>query len=141
MLDLKHHLLVVYPKKAEFVKQSVVLRIFFMEIIAMTIKKIKTLKALKKQLKKTLPEKISKVIESYEIFSEQPVPEDAKGFGAHHTACKSAVVHAETLLKLARWTDEEQLNASEAGNESDKSILDLINEAEQEHEKYEDEEN
>ena len=73
----------------------------------MVTKKIKTLSALKKRLKKTLPEKISEVMASYENFSEQPVPDDAKGFSAHHSACKSAVVHAETLLKLARWTEDE----------------------------------
>lgn len=70
--------------------------------------KIKTLKALKSRLRKTLPEKISEVIDSYENFSEQPVPDDAKGFSAHHSACKSAVIHAETLLKLAEWTDEKR---------------------------------
>jgi len=70
----------------------------------MHFKKVKTLKALKKCLKKTLPEKVSQVLESYEAFSERPVPEDAKGFSAHHGACKSAVIHAETLLKLAKWT-------------------------------------
>lgn len=61
---------------------------------------------MKSRLRKTLPEKISEVIDSYENFSEQPVPDDAKGFSAHHSACKSAVIHAETLLKLAEWTDE-----------------------------------
>ncbi len=80
----------------------------------MVTKKIKTLSALKKRLKKSLPEKISAVIASYENFSEQPVPEDAKGFSAHHSACKSAVVHAETLLKLARWTEDEELAASQS---------------------------
>ena len=85
----------------------------------MTSKKIKTLKALKSRLRKTLPEKISEVIDSYENFSEQPVPDDAKGFSAHHSACKSAVIHAETLLKLAEWTDEK----------TDRQILELLNEA------------
>ena len=74
----------------------------------MHFKKVKTLKALKKCLKKTLPEKVSQVLESYEAFSERPVPEDAKGFSAHHGACKSAVIHAETLLKLAKWTEDEK---------------------------------
>ncbi len=93
----------------------------------MTTKKIKTLKALKTRLRKTLPEKISEVIESYEVFSEQPVPDDAKGFSAHHSACKSAVVHAETLLKLAEWTDAEEITEkSDAGNNK---ILEILNEA------------
>ena len=73
----------------------------------MHFKKAKTLKSLKKNLQKTLPEKVSQVLESYETFSERPIPEDAKGFSAHHSACKSAVTHAETLLKLAKWTEGE----------------------------------
>ncbi|MBO5443200.1 MAG: hypothetical protein J6A33_05380 [Alphaproteobacteria bacterium] len=91
----------------------------------MTVKKVKTLKALKNRLKKTLPEKISEVIASYEVFSEHPVPEDAKGFGAHHTACKAAVVHAETLLKLAKWTDDKEM----AETKTNEDILEMIAQA------------
>lgn len=76
----------------------------------MPVKKIKTLQSLKNNLKKTLPQKISNVIQSYEDFSKQQAPVDSKGFSAHHSACKSAVVHAETLLKLARWTEDELLS-------------------------------
>ncbi len=96
----------------------------------MTTKKIKTLKALKTRLRKTLPEKISEVIDSYENFSEQPVPDDAKGFSAHHSACKSAVIHAETLLKLAEWTDEK--SASEGTDGENRQILKLLAEAQNE---------
>jgi len=77
----------------------------------MANKTIKTLKALKKILKKTLPEKISKVLSSYEKFSTQCEPEDAKSFSAYHTALKSAIVHAETLLKLAKWSEPEEKNS------------------------------
>ena len=94
------------------------------------MKKNKTLQSLKKQLKKTLPEKISDVIQSYEDFSKQSVPDDAKGFTAHHSACKSAVVHAETLLKLAKWTDdsEEMLKNDDLSND----VLKLLDEAKEE---------
>ena len=70
-------------------------------------KTIKTLKALKKVLKKTLPEKISQVLQSYENFSQQNEPEDAKSFCAYHTALKSAISHVDTLLKLAKWMNED----------------------------------
>lgn len=98
----------------------------------MVTKKIKTLTALRKRLKKTLPEKISEVIASYENFSDQPVPDDAKGFSAHHSACKSAVVHAETLLKLARWTEDDK-NISKQGNllEIDSLLQEARNELEE----------
>lgn len=104
----------------------------------MKIKKIKTLKALKSRLKKTLPEKISEVINSYETFAEQPIPDDAKGFNAHHSACKSAVIHAETLLKLAKWTDDNQDEKLKTDNEEE-DILELINEAHFELDRFDDE--
>lgn len=93
----------------------------------MTTKKIKTLKALKSRLRKTLPEKISEVIDSYENFSDQSIPDDAKGFSAHHSACKSAVIHAETLLKLAEWTDEEE--TFKKTEDQEKRVLDILSEA------------
>lgn len=96
----------------------------------MTTKKIKTLKALKNRLRKALPERISEVIDSYENFSEQSVPDDAKGFSAHHSACKSAVIHAETLLKLAQWTEEEE--PVKKLEENDNQILEILNEAQNE---------
>ena len=105
----------------------------------MPIKKIKTLQTLKDTLKKTLPQKISEVIKSYEDFSEQPVPVDAKGFSAHHSACKSAVVHAETLLKLARWT-EDDLPPPLEEQTKDSSLQALLDEAKQEENDFEEEE-
>lgn len=103
----------------------------------MVSKKIKTLTALKSKLRKTLPEKISKVIQSYEDFLEQEIPEDAKGFSAHHSACKSAVVHAETLLKLARWTEDNVTKHKE--EEISNDILGIIEEAKKDYDGVEDE--
>lgn len=105
----------------------------------MPIKKIKTLQSLKDTLKKTLPQKISEVIKSYEDFSEQPAPVDAKGFSAHHSACKSAVIHAETLLKLARWTEDDLLLPVEEQTK-DSSLQALLDEARQEENNFEEEE-
>ncbi len=98
--------------------------------------KVKNLASLKNKLKKTLPEKIMKVIESYEEFSSSEVPEDAKGFTAHHSACKSAVSHAETLLKLAEWTTHE-----EEKSKTESEILELIKEAREEKERPDSNEN
>ena len=107
----------------------------------MHFKKIKTLKSLKKCLKKTIPEKVSQVMESYESFAEQPIPEDAKGFSAHHSACKSAVVHAETLLKLAKWTDEDNALSSLQPQVPTEDMLNLLEEAHNELGEIDDEEN
>lgn len=103
----------------------------------MHFKKAKTLKTLKKNLQKTLPEKVSQVLESYETFSERPIPEDAKGFSAHHSACKSAVIHAETLLKLAKWTEDGSAETNVSSGTED--ILKLLAEARAELDGAEDE--
>ena len=70
----------------------------------MTRKTVKTLRAFKNLLKKTLPEKIHKDLQSYEKFADQEEPDDAKSFSAYHLALKSAISHMETLLKLEKWT-------------------------------------
>lgn len=70
-----------------------------------------------------------KVISSYEDFAGQPVPDDAKGFTAHHNACKSAVVHAETLLKLARWTADDASSESSPSADWEKILLEARQEA------------
>lgn len=101
----------------------------------MTLKNIKTLNALKKRLKKTLPQKISEVIVSYENFCSQPIPDDAKGFSSHHNACKSAVIHAETLLKLARWTNDEEA----VSMENRLNLEQMLNEAHEEEDRFEEE--
>ena len=60
---------------------------------------------LKEKLSVLLPEKIGETVETYEVFSNQEVPMEAKAFAAHHAACKSAMAHVDTLIKLLRWCE------------------------------------
>ena len=55
---------------------------------------------------------------------------------AKSSACKSAVVHAETLLKLARWTEDEKTLPQQ---ENILGIDSLLQEARNELEETEDE--
>lgn len=87
--------------------------------------KTKSLSSLRNKLRKTLPEKIMTVLQSYDNFSAQAIPDDAKGFTAHHSACKSAVVHAETLLKLAKWTEYED----QTPKDEDNNLASILSEA------------
>lgn len=48
------------------------------------------------------PELLSAAVASYRDFAGAPVPTDAKGFAAHHAACKAALAHVEVLLRLGR---------------------------------------
>ena len=52
-----------------------------------------------------LPDAIKNTLDSYHDFSSGQVPDDAKGFSAHHSACKVAIAHIDLLIKLARWAD------------------------------------
>ncbi len=80
----------------------------------------KSLKTLKKHLLKTLPKQIATVIADYEEFSSLKAPDDPKGFAAHHAACKTAIAHVDLLLKLAKWTEGENLQ------ENTENLVDLI---------------
>ena len=75
-------------------------------------KKIGTIEDARNLLSDILPSLIQGATNSYETFSQAEIPEDAKGFAAHHAACKSALSHVELLTKLVRWadkTDEDQV--------------------------------
>ncbi len=61
--------------------------------------------ATRSQVAQFLPAAITKALASYHRFSGNEAPDDAKGFSAHHSACKVAIAHVELLLKLARWAD------------------------------------
>lgn len=57
------------------------------------------------QVAEFLPDAIDRALHSYRAFMAGNVPDDAKGFSAHHTACKVAIAHVDLLLKLARWAE------------------------------------
>lgn len=63
------------------------------------------LDALRQQLRGRLPARIQAAAATYERFTGDPPPEDAKGFSAWHGAAKAALAHMELLIKLARWAE------------------------------------
>ncbi len=67
----------------------------------------------RKQIASFLPQAMNKTLASYHAFMAQDVPDDAKGFSAHHGAAKVAIAHVELLLKLARWADLPQAKSSQ----------------------------
>lgn len=62
-----------------------------------------TLDDLKGALAARLPERAAAAVAAYDAFSATAAPDDAKGFAAHHAACKAALAHVEVLVKLLRW--------------------------------------
>ncbi|MEO5373164.1 MAG: hypothetical protein H7840_02665 [Alphaproteobacteria bacterium] len=77
------------------------------------------LDALRRQLKGSLPKRIGKAVDSYDGFSTAPPPDDAKGFAAHHAACRAALAHVEMLVKLSRWAEGKEEATSPEGEGED----------------------
>lgn len=49
----------------------------------------------------------------YRTFMDaSPPPDDAKAFGARHTAAKGALGHMEALIKLTRWAEAGAMEAA-----------------------------
>lgn len=63
----------------------------------------------------TLPEAIQRALENYRVLAFVEAPEDAKEFQQHQAACKAALQHVETLMKLINAIDI----TSVGGNPSD----------------------
>ncbi len=61
----------------------------------------------KQTLGNALPQQLDDIIASYNSFAKTAPPEDAKGFAAHHSACKAALAHLDQLIKLAHWVEED----------------------------------
>lgn len=55
------------------------------------------------QLRDLLPRAVRGAVASYQDFSENVTPDDAKQFIVHHNACRAALAHLESLSKLTRW--------------------------------------
>ena len=68
---------------------------------------------LKAHLLNILPKKVAEAVLGYELFSKTSAPMDAKGFAAYHTACKSAMAHIDTLIKLMKWAEKSSGDTSQ----------------------------
>jgi hypothetical protein len=93
----------------------------------MKVNSANDLPSLKQELSAFLPSRICEVMNSYDAFAAADIPADAKGFAAYHSACKAALAHAETLLKIAKWSEETQ--DKESQTDDIKELLAEANEA------------
>ncbi len=68
-------------------------------------RKARDLDAVRDRLSTLLPPLLENAAASYQTFASLQPPDDAKGFTAHHSACKAALAHLDLLAKLARWAE------------------------------------
>lgn len=81
-----------------------------------------------------LPDAIDRVIHTYNDFVTQDLSLDAKEFSNHHSACKAAINHLESLLKILKNTSVDQQDTNKI-QPTDISLL--IQRAKQDLENYE----
>lgn len=91
--------------------------------------------ASKARIALSLPDAIAKALESYHLFMQQEIAEDAKSFAAHHSAAKVAIAHVELLLKLAKILDAVHNDTSLAEDEKNRFEA-LLAEASEDVERY-----
>ncbi|MBI1206778.1 MAG: hypothetical protein GC191_05755 [Azospirillum sp.] len=70
-----------------------------------------------------LPEVLRRAISSYRDFVMTEAALGAKDFKEHHTAGRAALVHLETMLRLARWA------APGDGGDDNENLERLVGEA------------
>lgn len=68
------------------------------------------------ELAAVLPPLITAAADSYRGFAAAAAPDDAKGFAAHHAACKAALAHMELLIKLAQWAEDDTTDQPPPGD-------------------------
>jgi len=72
---------------------------------------------LRSELLRSLPTDIRRARKAYQrVAGEAAGVMDAKGFVTHQAACKAALAHVESLIKLLRWVCDEDLGAHHAAN-------------------------
>ncbi len=76
-----------------------------------------------------LPDALLNALASYERFARQTIPDEAREFTAHHSACKVAISHIELLIKLSERVIE---NTQDDAEKDHKNLLDAISRAEKE---------
>ncbi|WP_142849968.1 hypothetical protein [Telmatospirillum sp. J64-1] len=81
------------------------------------------LEGLKAHLRPHLARRLEQAAASYDDFAAQEAPLDAKGFAAHHAACRAALAHLDLLVKLARWAALSGGEAAGGGGESEAESL------------------
>jgi hypothetical protein len=57
-------------------------------------------------LSRVAPAVVKNLVAAYADFSHMVDAADAKAFAAHHTACKAALGHLETLMKVVKMAEE-----------------------------------
>ncbi len=94
-------------------------------------RKTDPLATLRARLWAELPDDIAQARDAYHrLAGEAAGIMDAKEFSAHQGACKAALGHLESLIKLLRWaSDGAEPTSNDANNGQTSSIDRLISEA------------
>ena len=85
-----------------------------------------SLDSLRVAIARLVPEAMERAVASYRDFVTLGVPLEAKEFKDHHTAGRTALVHLESLLRLARWAALPAVGGDETGAETNSEDVDAL---------------
>ena len=85
-----------------------------------------SLDSLRAAIARLVPEAMERAVHSYRQFVTLGVPLEAKEFKDHHTAGRTALVHLESLLRLARWAALPGAGEDGTGSETDGEDVDAM---------------
>jgi len=90
-----------------------------------------TVAELKAALMAVLPMAVDQALAEYRLFVEAGPADlgDAKSFKEHHAACKAALMHLDSLLKLARWAVDSAEPGTAARAADDRALASMMAEA------------
>ena len=72
---------------------------------------------LRATLRRRLPKLLRKAAGDYIAFAAEPPPADAKSFAGHQAACKAALAHLDSGLKLLIWAEGNDMQNAPAGDD------------------------
>ena len=79
--------------------------------------------ALRLKIAAVMERALDTALDSYEAFLAQEVDPEPKAFGAHHTACKAAIIHIELLLKMIRSIEAETPQTTQSNHTDIETLL------------------
>ncbi len=86
----------------------------------------RSLDSLRTAIARLVPEAMERAVGSYRDFVTVEVPLEAKEFKDHHTAGRTALVHLESLLRLARWAALPAAGEDETASGTEADDLDAM---------------
>jgi len=84
---------------------------------------------MKDKISSFLPSAFNRALCSYRTFTSKNTDMETKEFSAYHSACKNALSHIDNLIKLSKFSEDDEISTKEI---EDNSLAKILKEAKNE---------